>query len=54
MLVLITSGGRGKDERPECDRAARTRLFDIRDGKVTRLVVYIDRDRALADLGLEE
>jgi hypothetical protein len=28
-------------------------LFHIRDGKVTKLVIS-DRDRALADLGLEE
>ena len=27
-------------------------LFDIRDGKVTTLVTYLDCERAFADLGL--
>jgi ketosteroid isomerase-like protein len=33
-------------------RAEAANLFHVRGGKVTRLVFYFDRERALADLGL--
>jgi hypothetical protein len=35
-------------------RTGGANLFHIRDGQVTRLVIYLqgDRERALADLGL--
>src|SRR2546423_9770652 len=55
VLVLNHySGGSGKTSRVEL-RQMRTEVastFHVRDGKVTRLVLYFDRDRAFADLGL--
>jgi ketosteroid isomerase-like protein len=33
-------------------RAKGASLFHVRDGKVARQVFYLDRERALADLGL--
>jgi ketosteroid isomerase-like protein len=55
VLVLIRRGGRGKASGLELDQMGTkgAHLFCIREGKVTRLVAYLDRDRALADLGLE-
>ena len=56
VLVLVRRSGRGKKSRIElADMAAKGAvLYHVKDGKVTRQVVYLDRERALADLGLSE
>jgi ketosteroid isomerase-like protein len=52
VLVLTRAVGRGK--RSGVPVSARSgEVFEIHGGKVTRIVVYIDRDRMFADLGLE-
>ena len=55
VLVFSHYSGRGKTSGLEIGqvRMTATTLLHIRDGKVVRLVTYFDRDRALADLGLE-
>jgi ketosteroid isomerase-like protein len=52
VLVLYHRSGRGKASGLELEqmRSQGAHLFHVRDGKVTRLVVY--RERGLADLGL--
>jgi ketosteroid isomerase-like protein len=54
VLVLFHRSGRGKTSGLELGkiRTDGATVFYIRDGKVTRLVFYMDRERALADLGL--
>jgi ketosteroid isomerase-like protein len=54
VLVLTRGSGRGKTSGLELAqiRTQGAHLFHVRYGKVTRFVVYWDRDRALADLGL--
>jgi ketosteroid isomerase-like protein len=54
VLVLDRRTGRGKTSRLElADMWTQGgTVWQIRDVKVTRLVIYYDRDRALADLGL--
>ena len=55
VLVFGHYSGHGKLSGLELEdmRTDVAALVHIRDGKVTRLVLYADRDRALADLGLE-
>src|SRR2546425_3783877 len=54
VLVLDNFSGRGKTSGLELGeiRSKGLRLFHVRDGKVTKLVRYLERERALADLGL--
>ena len=54
VLVFEHRSGRGKRSGLELGQihSKGAALFCVRDGKVTRLVTYLDRDRALADLGL--
>ena len=51
-LVLEHRRGRGKGSGVETNAKSAT-LIHFRDGKLARIVSYWDRDRALADLGLE-
>jgi ketosteroid isomerase-like protein len=52
--MLSHASGRGKTSGVELRRmtAGVAVLFHIRNGKVTRLVPYFDRDRVLADLSV--
>ena len=58
VLVLVGASARGKTSgiRLDAVRGSVTgaNLFQVRCDKVTRLVVYFQSDRVLADLGLEE
>jgi ketosteroid isomerase-like protein len=55
VLTLAHCGGRGKMSGVEVGELSSNTaaVFYLRGGKVPRAVAYWDRDRALADLGLE-
>jgi ketosteroid isomerase-like protein len=54
VLVLVRWRGRGKRSGVEVGEtgAKGAHLFHLAEGKVRRLVTYLDRDRAFVDLGL--
>jgi len=56
VLVLVRARARGKSSGMDVEqmRWLGASVFHLRDTKVTRFVIYFDRDRALADLGLKE
>ena len=54
VLVLLRRSGRGQASGVELHGARGAELFHVRDGRITKLIWYWDRERALADLGLEE
>src|SRR2546423_1644513 len=53
VLVLASFTSRGRSTGLDV-RAVVARVFEISAGRVTRMTVYWNRDRALADLGLAE
>lgn len=52
ILVLVRNSGRGRTSGLELEERSVANLFQLGDGKVTRVVVYLDRGLAFADLGL--
>ena len=56
VFVEFVLHGRGKASGVDVARIPlqTAHLFEVRDGRVSKLVVYWDRARAFADLGLEE
>jgi ketosteroid isomerase-like protein len=52
VLVLTHARARGKASGLSVGQKG-AEMFEIHDGKVTRIVVYFDCDRALADFGIE-
>jgi hypothetical protein len=54
VLVLTRGSGRGKTSGLDLGQMQTkgAHLFHVRGGQVTRFVHYLDREHALADLGL--
>src|SRR5690349_242379 len=54
ILVLVRNSARGRMSGVELDARSVANLFELDHGRVTKLMLYMDRTRAFADLGLTE
>ena len=56
VLALVQFSGRGRASGLDVGQTASkgANLFHLRGGKVTRLVTYVDRERALKAIGLPD
>ncbi len=52
ILVLVRNSGRGRVSGLELEQRSVANLFELNEGMVRRLVIYLERHRAFADLGL--
>ena len=51
ILVLVHNRGRGKLSDIELEEHSVANYFEIRGGKVTRIIVYLDRELAFSEQG---
>jgi ketosteroid isomerase-like protein len=58
VLAVLTAHGRGKASGLDLGRAGwiqrGVNVFRVKNGRVTRIDAYYDRERAFADLGIEQ
>jgi ketosteroid isomerase-like protein len=52
VLVFVRNSGRGRTSGLEFDQRSVANFFELREGRVSRLILYWDRERACADLGI--
>ncbi len=53
ILALVHNSAVGRTSGLQLDQRSVANLFEIQDGLVVRLVIYLERDHAFAELGLD-
>ena len=54
VVTLAIERGRGRDSGAEVEQRRTAHVWTLRDGRPVQLDLYLDRQRALDDLGLSE